>query len=348
MKPTRYFFRSVLVLVLAAFLTGCAGVNIPSWEDQRSVPPSVSGGTLSGFINNRANGRPMAGSTVSLNGGQHTVLTGPNGSYRFTSLPTGIHQLSVSATGFFSFQTSIRIRQNRETRLNIRLRPDGTTTLNPTPSPIPTLTPIPSPIPSPSLTPTPSIGGITQANLDLVRRFGWGGNNVARWPNGTVGVHDSTNASWMPNILNRWNEVIAGPTTFIISNDATSPVTIIYDEGVRNFGHGVWGVCTVWVRNWAIYRARVSILPPGNWYGWHMTPTESLYMHELGHVVGFGGHTSDGGVMDAIANGSTTITSTVHRMLNTLYQLPIGHPLARHSNVPRDGVFTIPLKNPFQ
>ena len=46
--------------------------------------------------------------------------------------------------------------------------------------------------------------------------------------------------------------------------------------------------------------------------------------HEAGHCIGILGHTSDGGLMDATANGSTKFTAPIRNMLSLLYSLAPG------------------------
>ena len=46
--------------------------------------------------------------------------------------------------------------------------------------------------------------------------------------------------------------------------------------------------------------------------------------HEIGHCIGVFEHTSDGGVMDATAAGSSVITTPVKRMISLLYSLSPG------------------------
>jgi hypothetical protein len=46
--------------------------------------------------------------------------------------------------------------------------------------------------------------------------------------------------------------------------------------------------------------------------------------HEIGHCLGFFGHTADGGLMDKTAAGSSKITSPVRNMISLLYSLSPG------------------------
>jgi hypothetical protein len=46
--------------------------------------------------------------------------------------------------------------------------------------------------------------------------------------------------------------------------------------------------------------------------------------HEVGHCLGMQGHSSDGGLMDPTAAGSSEITSPVQNFFNLLYALPPG------------------------
>jgi hypothetical protein len=196
--------------------------------------------------------------------------------------------------------------------------------------PKPTPTPTPSPLvgssPTPTPTPNPSI------NYQLISQYSYGKNNVVRWKNGVIKVKDSTNYPGInvQDVLNQWNSIIGGTTTFQLSTDSTSPITIFYDAAsITSQGNGVWGYATVWWSNYQLIKAEIRVLPEGNWYGYPIKPKYELYLHEFGHVAGFAGHTNDGSVMDAIANGSTTISSTTRTVINGLYSLPIGYALSK-------------------
>ena len=46
--------------------------------------------------------------------------------------------------------------------------------------------------------------------------------------------------------------------------------------------------------------------------------------HEIGHCIGVFRHTTDGGLMDATAAGSSEITSPIRNMISLLYSLDPG------------------------
>jgi hypothetical protein len=216
----------------------------------------------------------------------------------------------------------------------------------PTPTPTPLAGSSPTSTPTPTPTPTPNLS----INYQLISQYSYGKNNVVRWKDGVIKVKDSTNYPGInvQDVLNQWNSIIGGTTTFQLSTDSTSPITIFYDAAsITSQGNGVWGYATVWWSNYQLIKAEIRVLPEGNWYGYPIKPKYELYLHEFGHVAGFAGHTNDGSVMDAIANGSSTISSTTRTVINGLYSLPIGYALTKspYNIVPKNGMMVIPLMN---
>jgi hypothetical protein len=152
----------------------------------------------------------------------------------------------------------------------------------------------------------------------LVKKYGWDENLVTRWPNGIVEVFDMTGYPHLQEVLNKWNEVIGGPTSFYLSLNPLSPIIITVDYSLNLFQN--CGYTEVYIgNNSMIYGATIFIFPDEN-----LCPVYATLLHEFGHVVGFGGHTSDGCVMDPINLGNTHLSESVLAMVHRLYQLPIG------------------------
>jgi len=105
---------------------------------------------------------------------------------------------------------------------------------------------------------------------------------------------------------------------------------------------GAVGLCYLRHVEGRIVRIRIVVREPGNynifgtlypWFPCYDTLYE-IFSHELGHGLGFWGHTEDGGLMDSHLNDSTEITDTVRTMLATLYSLAPGQPLVPMPVVP--------------
>lgn len=62
----------------------------------------------------------------------------------------------------------------------------------------------------------------------LIKKWGYGGDYVVRWPDGYVDVYDETNFLGLQRILDKWNSAIGGKVIFRISDNPESPVKIIY------------------------------------------------------------------------------------------------------------------------
>ena len=152
----------------------------------------------------------------------------------------------------------------------------------------------------------------------LVKKYSWDENFVTRWPNGIVEVFDMTGYPHLQEILDQWNEVIGGLTSFCLSLNPFSPIIITVDYSLNLFQN--CGYTEVYIRNNSmISGATIFIYPDEN-----ICPTYATLLHEFGHVVGSGGHTIDGCVMDPVNHGKTHLSETVLTMVHRLYQLPIG------------------------
>ena len=360
MKHNRLFLTLIFGLLLVTLISGCINIPVtPSVEKELddasgvSIKEIGSGPTLSatpdvippkGKITVNFSGAPgnsrdwiglfKVGSSNYSRISYQYLKRQRNGTVIFTApSSTGKYEFRLFKNGGYT-----KLATSNQVSVQV-----GTS--NPTPTPLVGSTPTPSPTPTPTPTSTPS-----NINYQLISQYGYGKNNVVRWKDGIIKVKDSTNYPGInvQDVLNQWNSVIGGTTTFQLSTDSTSPITIFYDAAsITSQGNGVWGYTTVWWSNYQLTKAEVRILPEGTWYGYPIKPKYELYLHELGHVVGFAGHTNDGSVMNATANGSTTISETTRAVINGLYSLPIGYALAKspYNNVPKDGMMIIPIKS---
>ncbi len=320
------------------------GENSPGGDPPADTDNNGNGGTVTGRVSDARTGRPLPEAELQVEGTALSTVTDRWGRYSLKNVPAALRaNITASYAGYREGNSTVTVRDGRTSLANFSLSPLASNTPAPTPAPSPTQ----NPQPAQTATPSPSTNNIP---IDLLTRYGWGHNNVIRWKDGVVDVYDTTNdpSINVGAILTTWNGTINGSTTFRLSRNTQSPITIYYDAAkVTSYGSGTWGVTTVWWRNYELVKAEVAILPCGTWYGnRRLCPAYELYKHELGHVVGFGGHTNDGGVMDAVANGSRTVTPTVRNMLQALYRLPIGYAYVptRAPTVPPDGMAVIPLR----
>ncbi|MGC8778661.1 MAG: carboxypeptidase regulatory-like domain-containing protein [Candidatus Caldatribacteriaceae bacterium] len=338
MKWQRFLIFTITLIFLS--VTGCTVSNFPTIQEGRIATTLY--GIIAGTVKDAATGKAISGAQVTVTGTSLLALTNSFGRYTLGSIPSGIAQVVVSKEGYVSASRSVTVRANKTTTLNFSLQPQPASPPQPTPTPAPTVTPnpTPTPTPTPTVTPTPTPAPTSGNLIDLLITYGYGQNNVIRWPDGVVEVYDSTNYPGIDvnQVLSQWNMVIEGKTTFVFSSNTGSPVKIFYDAAsVTAKGTGVWGYATVYWSNYTIVRAEVRILPEGYWYGYYIKPEYCLYLHELGHVVGFSSHTSDGGVMDPTPR-NTIITDTVRTVVSSLYSFSPGYALTKGTPVPKDGM----------
>lgn len=143
---------------------------------------------------------------------------------------------------------------------------------------------------------------------------------TTRWDVGYyIDVYDETNSPVLQQALDAWNAVLG--TVFLRkSTDPNSlvKVTLKSDMPAGRLGEASWqnaGFITGQHDTYRIIGGHLYIHPTAiNFKG--------LYVHELGHMLGFFKHTTGDGVMDAYITNDA-ITPLVYTMMHRLYELPV-------------------------
>jgi hypothetical protein len=173
------------ILALAAM-----ACSVPALEQ-----PAQNSGAIGGTITTDLNGNgtadgedgPLANVIVSLSGcGEaRTVLSGADGSFIFSGLPTGVCILEVTKDGWTysgsypdsGYPIPVTVNADHPSALVIYMRPsDQTEQASPTPAPVEvTATPAPTDIPltaTPTTTPTPTVPMVAAINKGVNCRLG--------------------------------------------------------------------------------------------------------------------------------------------------------------------------------
>lgn len=154
---------------------------------------------------------------------------------------------------------------------------------------------------------------VDYSDLYLYNAYLLDGHTV-RWASTTIPVYGARGAGWQKAIKRR-------PTVnfqFVATKSAWEIHILGYDDlgnicGLASFTYDSAGAlewCTVKVKfiHDDMNCARVT----------------DTITHEIGHCIGVFKHTTDGGLMDEKADGSSQITSSVSAMLGLLYNLAPG------------------------
>jgi len=60
---------------------------------------------------------------------------------------------------------------------------------------------------------------LSDSEKSLIKKFGYGGDYVKRWPDGIVYVYNGTTYKGLPRIIKTINQIIGNKTIFQLSND---------------------------------------------------------------------------------------------------------------------------------
>ena len=161
---------------------------------------------------------------------------------------------------------------------------------------------------------------LTPEEIELIRKWGFGGDYVVRWPNGFVDVYDATNYSQMQEVLNQWNAVIGGPVILRLSNNPNSQVKVYYKL--------IFGYCgnrdVKWNEDYTF--STIDIQISDNASCGYPSTKYALYLFMFKNVAGFKGWTTKGeDVPYEEWTNFTAINDTMKKMVKALYKVPPGY-----------------------
>lgn len=166
-----------------------------------------------------------------------------------------------------------------------------------------------------------NISPLTPEEIELIRKWGFGGDYVVRWPDGYVDVYDATNYSQMQEVLNQWNAVIGGPVILRLSSNPNSQVKVYY-----KLIFGYCGNCDVkWNEDYTFSTIDIQISDNAASCG-YPSSKYALYLFMFKNVAGFKGWTTKGeGVPYEEWTNFTEINDTMKKMVKALYKVPPGY-----------------------
>ena len=137
---------------------------------------------------------------------------------------------------------------------------------------------------------------------------------TARWPTVNITVSGANSASWR-KAIRRWPAV---KFQFVESN---GNISIRYMDSNDRCGSAI----TYRTSSGKILACDIEINRQLE-IGRNRTCRDhrDVVTHEIGHCIGFFGHTSDGSIMDARVGENQTLNRQVRDMINLLYSLPPG------------------------
>ena len=170
--------------------------------------------------------------------------------------------------------------------------------------------------------PLPTLPSLTPEEIELIRKWGFGGDYVVRWPDGYVDVYDETSYSRMQEVLNQWNSAIGGPVIFRLSSNPNSPVKVIFDSSLE-----LENLCFtqnwLWGDDYAFSEVIIKINPSGSGCGGSNTKY-CLYLVAFRRAAGFAGWTTKGIPFEEWSNFNT-INDTMKKMVKALHKVPPGY-----------------------
>jgi len=181
---------------------------------------------------------------------------------------------------------------------------------------------------------------LTSEEISLIRKWGYGGDYVVRWPNGNgyVDVYDATNYSQMQKVLNQWNAVIGGPVSLRLSSNPNSPVKVIFDSYIGQEGYCL-KVNNQLSNDYTFSEVMIKINPDESYCGYPNT-TYSAYLCAFNAVAGFNYWAEVSPTPFSEWTNFSRIPDTIKTMVHALYKVPPGYCLIDEQEIEFEGYGT--------
>lgn len=168
----------------------------------------------------------------------------------------------------------------------------------------------------------------------LVAEYGETPLKTTRWPDGSVYIYDATNYSDLDAVLTLLNKNTQNTKFIQTSNRDTADITIDWSQDFEYPYKDKCGLTQTSTAN-NLYTKATILLKPGT-----CTKTGtifSLYLHELGHALGFARHTVSEDVMaEALYDkGHYESINVLTNFLTGLYSIPPGSIINKDMPIPR-------------
>ena len=157
---------------------------------------------------------------------------------------------------------------------------------------------------------------LTDSEISLIKKFGYGENYVKRWPDGIVYVYNGTTYKGLPKIIKTINQIIENKTIFKLSNDKKTS-KVVFESYVSNKYAAEYN----W--NWKGYNLEKWVISLSNKYI-HDSKNNQFFLSMFTLIAGFNYQA------DKKKYGEWwefSIDRNVKKMLKALYKVPPGYNL---------------------
>ena len=158
---------------------------------------------------------------------------------------------------------------------------------------------------------------LTSSEKYLIKKYGWGGDYVERWPDGIVYVYNGTTYKGLPKIIKKINQIIGEKTVFQLSNDKEiSKVVFKSYASIKYSSESDW--------SWDGHSLKKWVISLSNKY-LHDSKNDKLFLLLFTQIAGFNYEADEKRYGEW---WEFSLDRNVEKMLKALYKVPPGYNLS--------------------